>query len=67
MTVTIKPEYVYFSVTLLLLIIQFVQWVLFSRLKRDINGLWEQISIIAMAAGNTLQKLEKKIDEKQDR
>jgi len=38
-----------------------------ARLKREIEDLWQQISIIALSAGTTLQKLEKKIDEKQDK
>lgn len=67
MTVIIKPEYIYFGVTLLLMVIQVLQWIVFSRLKRDIENLWQQISIIAVTAGNTLQKLEKKIDDKQDK
>lgn len=67
MTVIIKPEYIYFGVTLLLMIVQLLQWIVFSRLKRDIEDLWQQISIIAITAGNTLQKLEKKIDDKQDK
>ena len=67
MTVTIKPEYIYFGATLILMIIQLLQWIVFSRLKRDIEDLWQQISIIAVTAGNTLQKLEKKIDDKQDK
>jgi hypothetical protein len=67
MTVIIKPEYIYLSVTIILMAIQLFQWLVFSRLKKDIEDLWQQISIIAITAGSTLQKLEKKIDDKQDK
>ena len=67
MTVIIKPEYIYLSVTIILMAIQLFQWILFSRLKRELEDVWSQISIIAITAGNTLQKLEKKIDDKQDK
>ena len=67
MTFTITREYVYFGVTVLLLLIQVWQLRKVDLLKREIKDLWDQIHIIAISAGNTLQKLEKKIDEKQDK
>jgi len=36
-------------------------------IKKEVQDLWNQIHILAISAGNTIQKLEKKIDEKQDR
>jgi NTP pyrophosphatase (non-canonical NTP hydrolase) len=67
MTFTITREYVYFGVTVLLLLIQVWQMRKVDVLKKEIQDLWNQIHIIAISAGNTLQKLEKKIDEKQDK
>ena len=67
MTFTITREYVYFGVTVLLLLIQVWQLRKVDLLKREVKDLWDQIHIIAISAGNTLQKLEKKIDEKQDK
>lgn len=67
MTITITEQYVYLGVTLLLMLIQVIQISSIRRLKREIEDLWQQISIIALTAGNTIQKLEKKIDEKQDK
>ncbi|NDD98222.1 MAG: hypothetical protein EB010_12875 [Acidimicrobiia bacterium] len=67
MTFTITREYLYLGVTIILLIIQVWQMKKVDALKRDVQDLWNQISIIAISAGNTLQKLEKKIDEKQDK
>jgi hypothetical protein len=67
MTFTITREYLYLGVTIILLLIQVWQMKKVDALKRDVQDLWNQISIIAISAGNTLQKLEKKIDEKQDK
>jgi lysozyme family protein len=67
MTFTITSEYLYLGVTILLLLIQVVQWRKFDVLKKEVQDLWNQIHIIAISAGNTIQKLEKKIDEKQDK
>ncbi len=67
MTFTITREYLYLGVTVLLLLIQVWQMRKVDALKKEIQDLWNQIHIIAISAGNTLQKLEKKIDEKQDK
>jgi lysozyme family protein len=67
MTFTITKEYLYLGVTILLLLIQVWQMRKIDTLKREIDNLWNQISIIAISAGATIQKLEKKIDEKQDK
>lgn len=67
MTFTITSEYLYLTVTLILMFIQVLQIRKTVRLKRDIQDLWQQISIIALSAGTTLEKLEKKIDGKQDK
>jgi hypothetical protein len=67
MTFTITKEYLYLGVTILLLLIQVWQMRKIDTLKREIDNIWNQISIIAISAGATIQKLEKKIDEKQDK
>lgn len=67
MTFTITREYLYVGVTIVLLLIQVWQMFKIDALKKEIDNIWNQIHIIAISAGNTLQKLEKKIDEKQDK
>lgn len=67
MTFTITREYLYLGVTILLLLIQVWQMLKIDALKKEIDNLWHQISIIAISAGASMQKLEKKIDEKQDK
>ena len=67
MTFTITREYLYLGVTILLLLIQVWQMFKIDGLKKEVENLWHQISIIAISAGASMQKLEKKIDEKQDK
>jgi hypothetical protein len=67
MVVTINSEYVYLGATLILMLIQVIQWVRFSRLKRDTEELWTQISILAMSASGMLEKMKKDLDGKQDK
>jgi hypothetical protein len=67
MVVTINSEYVYLGATLILMLIQVIQWVRFSRLKRDTEELWTQISILAMSASGMLEKIKKDLDGKQDK
>ena len=67
MTFTITREYLYLGVTIVLLLIQVWQMFKIDALKKEIDNIWNQIHIIAISAGNTLQKIEKKIDEKQDK
>ncbi len=67
MTITITPEYVYLGVVLLLMFIQVVQWTAISKIKKEINSLWTQISIIAVSSGNLLEGIEKKLNAKEDK
>jgi hypothetical protein len=67
MTVTINSEYLYLTVTLILMLIQVIQWRKMSKLKRELEDVWSQISILAMSAGSMLEKIKKDIDGKQDK
>jgi len=67
MTVTITSEYVYLGDTLVLMLIQILQWRIIGKLKREIEDLWQQISILAVSSAGFFDKFQKKIDEKQDR
>ena len=67
MTVTINSEYLYLTVTLILMLIQVIQWRKIAKLKRELEDVWSQISILAMSAGSMLEKIKKDIDGKQDK
>jgi hypothetical protein len=66
MEITITEQYIYLIVTLVLMLIQVLQIFSIRRLRKEVEDLWQQISILVLTTGNTIQKLEKKIDEKQD-
>jgi hypothetical protein len=67
MTVTITPDYIYLVVTLILMLIQFIQWRIISKLKTEIESIWQQISILAVSSAGFFDKFQKKIDEKQNK
>jgi NTP pyrophosphatase (non-canonical NTP hydrolase) len=49
------------------MLIQVIQWRKMSKLKRELEDVWAQISILAMSAGSMLEKIKKDIDGKQDK
>ena len=67
MTVTINSEYLYLTVTLILMLIQVLQWRKIAKLKRELEDVWAQIGILAMSAGGILDKIKKDLDGKQDK
>jgi hypothetical protein len=67
MTFTITSEYIYLGATLVLMLIQILQWRIISKLKTEIESMWQQISILAMSSAGFFDKFQKKIDEKQDK
>ena len=67
MTFTLEKEYVYFGVTLLVLLIQLYNTYRMGRIKSEVESIWQQIAVMAIASGGAFDKLEKKIDGKEDR
>lgn len=67
MTFTINPEYIYLIVTVLLMLIQAIQWRFIYKLRKEIQQIWEQISILAISASGIFEKFKKDIDGKQDK
>ena len=67
MTFTVTPENVYFAVSLATLLLQAWQVRKVEKIKKEVDDLWEQIKIIAISTGAALEKMEKKIDAKQDK
>lgn len=67
MTFTLEKEYVYFGVTLLVLLIQLYNTYRMGRIKSEVENIWQQIAVMAIASAGAFDKLEKKIDDKEDR
>lgn len=66
-TLELQKEHIYFAVTLVVLLIQLYNTWRIGKLKSEVDALWSQISVMALAAGSAFDKIEKKIDEKQDK
>lgn len=67
MTFTVEKDYIYFAVTLVVLIIQLYNSWRVSKLSAQIDSIWQQLAIMAIASGGAFDKIEKKLDEKQDK
>ena len=67
MTFTINPEYIYLIVTIILMLIQVIQWRFIYKLRKEVQQIWEQISILAISASGIFEKFKKDIDGKQDK
>jgi hypothetical protein len=63
MTLTISRENIYFSICLILLITQVWQLIRVDRTKKEVNQIWDQISLLVMTVGATIQKIESRLDE----
>ena len=55
----------YISVNVVLAVMLILNIRKVDKLQGDVNALWQQIAIMAVAATGAFSKLEKKIDEKQ--
>lgn len=67
MTFTVEKDYVYFAVTLVVLLIQLYNSWRMSRLSSQVDAIWQQLAIMAIASGGAFDKIEKKLNEKQDK
>lgn len=67
MTLTFEKDTVYFVVTLLVLLIQLYNSYRVGKMNSQIDQIWQQIAIMAIASGGAFDKLDKKIDGKQDK
>lgn len=67
MTFTVEKDYVYFAVTLVVLLIQLYNSWRMSRLSSQVDSIWQQLAIMAIASGGAFDKIEKKLNEKQDK
>ena len=67
MTLTFEKEHVYFAVTLVVLVIQVYNTYKLSKLRSEVDTIWQQIAIMGISAGQLLEKFQKKLDEKQDK
>ena len=63
MNITITPEYVLLAVILLLMGLQIRQHIYLEKAKKDINRLWEQISIFNTMVAMKILESQKELDK----
>lgn len=64
MTFTLDPIHVYLAVNLVLAGLLLYNVNKINKMREDINSLWQNIAMMAIASGGAFDKLEKKIDQK---
>lgn len=63
----IEPQYVYLGATTVLAILQIINYRKMENLRSEVTSLWQQIAIMAIASASAFDKVEKKINEKEDK
>ena len=67
MTFTLEKEYIYFGVSIVVLLLQLYNTYRVNRIEKEVDSIWSQISVMAIAASSAFDKIEKKVDGKQDK
>lgn len=67
MTFTLEKEYVYFGVSIAVLLLQLYNTYRLNKLEKEVDSVWSQLSVMAIAASSAFDKMEKKVDGKQDK
>ena len=67
MTFTLEKEYVYFGVSIVVLLLQLYNTYRMNKLEKEVDSIWSQLSVMAIAASSAFDKMEKKVDGKQDK
>ena len=67
MTFTLEKEHVYFGVSIVVLLLQLYNTYRMNKLEKEVDSIWSQLSVMAIAASSAFDKMEKKVDGKQDK
>lgn len=65
MTFTLDPTYIYLGVNTILAVLLLYNVNKINRMREEINSLWQQIAMMAIASAGAFDKVEKRINEKQ--
>lgn len=67
MTLTIDPIYVHLAVNVVLAALLLYNVNKIKTMRAEVDSLWQQIAIMAIASGAAFTKVEKKLEDKQDK
>lgn len=63
----IEPQYVYLGATSILAVLQILNHRKITNLKDEVDSLWKQIAVMAIASAGAFDKVQKALDEKADK
>ena len=66
MTFTIDPIYVYIAVNVVLAGMLLFNIRKVEKLQNEVNSIWQQIALMAIASATAFTKIDKKLDDKED-
>ena len=67
MTLTLDPIYVYLSVNTILAVLLLYNVNKINKIRDEVNSLWQQIAMMAIASGGAFDKIEKRLNEKESK
>ena len=67
MTLSIEPHYIYLGATTVLAVLQILNMRKTDKLKSDIDQIWHQLAVMAIASAGAFDKVQKSLDEKADK
>ena len=67
MTFTLEPHYVYLGATAILAALQIYNGRKVAALREEVDSLWKQIAMMAIASAGAFDKVQKSLDEKADK
>ena len=63
----IEPQYVYLGATSILALLQILNYRKIMVLKDEVDSLWKQLAVMAIASAGAFDKVQKALDEKADK
>lgn len=67
MTFTLDPIFIYLSVNTVLAVLLLYNVNKINRMRDEVNSLWQQIAMMAIASGGAFDKIEKRLNEKENK
>ena len=67
MTFTLDPIFIYLSVNTVLAVLLLYNVNKINRMRDEVNSLWQQIAMMTIASGGAFDKIEKRLNEKENK
>lgn len=67
MTFTLDPIFIYLTVNTILAVLLLYNVNKINRMRDEVNSIWQQIAMMAIASGGAFDKIEKRLNEKENK